>query len=52
MQSVLFAIEGAFETEGRLLHARDGLGLWELESIETEALSHGAMMLLIEMGWA
>lgn len=48
----LFAIEGAFETEGRLLHARDGLGLWELESIETEALSHGAMMLLIEMGWA
>ncbi|MCW3113881.1 MAG: hypothetical protein JWR18_2277 [Segetibacter sp.] len=42
--------QGVFEVQGRLLHARDGLALWnELEDIELEALSHDAIVLLIEL---
>jgi len=44
----VFVIEGAFELEGRLLHARDGLALWEIEEVELEALSNDAIILLIE----
>jgi redox-sensitive bicupin YhaK (pirin superfamily) len=44
-----FVIEGAFEVEGRLLHARDGLTLWETEEAEMEALSNDAIVLLIEL---
>jgi quercetin 2,3-dioxygenase len=43
-----FVLEGAFEVEGRLLHARDGLALWETTVIEMEALSNDAILLLIE----
>jgi redox-sensitive bicupin YhaK (pirin superfamily) len=43
-----FVLEGAFEVEGRLLHARDGLALWETTAIEMEALSNDAIILLIE----
>lgn len=32
-------ISGAFEINGRLMHARDGLALWDVNSIEIEALS-------------
>jgi len=35
--------------EGRLLHARDGLTLWETEEAEMEALSNDAIVLLIEL---
>jgi quercetin 2,3-dioxygenase len=45
----LFVIEGVIEAEGRLLHPRDGLALWELEEIELEALSHDAIILLLEI---
>jgi quercetin 2,3-dioxygenase len=44
----LFVLEGVFEAEGRLLHARDGLALQNSSTIEMEALSNGAIMLLIE----
>jgi quercetin 2,3-dioxygenase len=44
----LFVLEGAFEAEGRLLHERDGLALWDTDDIEIEALSNDAIMLLIE----
>jgi quercetin 2,3-dioxygenase len=44
-----FVIEGAFELEERLLHARDGLALWQLQSVEMEALSNDAIIMLIEM---
>jgi redox-sensitive bicupin YhaK (pirin superfamily) len=44
----VFVIEGAFEVEGRLLHARDGLALWETAAAEMEALSNDAIILLIE----
>jgi quercetin 2,3-dioxygenase len=43
-----FVIEGAFEIEGRLLHARDGLALWDIDEAEIEALSNDAILLTIE----
>jgi len=43
-----FVLEGAFEVEGRLLHARDGLALWNIREVEIEALSNGALLLIIE----
>lgn len=42
-------IDGAFEIEGRLLHPRDALALWDLENIEMEALSENAIALTIEL---
>ncbi len=45
----VFVIEGVFEVLGRLLHARDGLGFWDIsEDIELEAVSNDAIVLLIE----
>lgn len=44
-----FVIAGAFEVEGRLLHARDGLALWNLEAAEAEALSNDALLLVLEI---
>jgi len=44
-----FIIDGAFEIEGRLMHARDGLALWDTEQIELEALSNNAIVLIVEM---
>jgi quercetin 2,3-dioxygenase len=43
-----FVIEGAFEVQNRLLHARDGLALWELQEVEFEALSNEAIILFVE----
>ncbi|RDC55002.1 hypothetical protein DU508_19540 [Pedobacter chinensis] len=45
-----FIIDGAFEVEGRLLHVRDGLALWDLEQVELEALSNNAIVLVLEHG--
>lgn len=47
-QIFVFVIEGAFEVAGRLLHAKDGLALWETKEVEMEALSNDAIILLIE----
>ena len=44
-----FVIEGAFEVEGRLLHARDGLALWQTGTVEMEALSNDAIIMLMEL---
>lgn len=44
-----FVIAGAFECQGRLLHERDGLALWNLPEADLEALSNNAVMLLLEM---
>lgn len=43
-----FVVDGAFEIEGRLMHARDGLALWNLEQVELEALSNNAIVLTLE----
>jgi hypothetical protein len=50
----VFVIEGAFEVEGRLLHARDGLAIEQADEsdsyrIEMEALSNDAVILTIEL---
>ncbi|RZL37332.1 MAG: hypothetical protein EOP00_28735, partial [Pedobacter sp.] len=37
-----FIIDGAFEIEGKLMHARDGIALWNTENVEVEALSNNA----------
>lgn len=44
----VFVLQGAFEVEGRLLHARDGLALWGTEEAEMEAFSNDALLLAIE----
>lgn len=45
----VFVIEGVFEVQGRLLHARDGLGLWQgHHTVEMEALCNNAIILLLE----
>lgn len=44
-----FIIDGAFEIEGRLMHTRDGLALWKTESVELEALSNNAIVLVLEL---
>ncbi|RZL31958.1 MAG: hypothetical protein EOO96_15120 [Pedobacter sp.] len=45
----LFVIDGAFETSGRLMHARDGLALWETETVKFQALSNNAIVMVLEM---
>ncbi len=44
-----FVINGAFELENRLLESRDALSLWNVETVELEALSENAIVLLIEI---
>ncbi|TXK48754.1 hypothetical protein FVR03_07805 [Pontibacter qinzhouensis] len=44
-----FVLSGAFEVEGRLLHTHDGLALWNTETVEIEALSNHALLLLLEL---
>lgn len=45
---LVFIIEGAFEVQGRLLHARDALGLRNIDEVEMEALSNDAIILAME----
>jgi redox-sensitive bicupin YhaK (pirin superfamily) len=45
----VFNIEGAFEVQYRLMHDGDGLALWELDTIEMEALSNNAILLIVEV---
>lgn len=43
----IFVIQGAFEVQNRLLERRDGLALGNVEMVEFEALSDGAILLVI-----
>jgi len=45
----VFVINGAFEVENRLLEAKDGLSMNEINSIEWEALSENAVLLVFEV---
>ncbi|TWJ02404.1 hypothetical protein JN11_01376 [Mucilaginibacter frigoritolerans] len=45
-----FVIDGEFEVQYRLMHARDGLVLWEINEAELEALSNNAVIMLLEIG--
>ena len=42
-----FVIDGVFEVQDRLLHARDGLALSNFKAIDFEALSNESVILLI-----
>ncbi len=44
-----FIIAGVFELEGRLLHEKDGLALWDVAEVELEALSNHALVLALEL---
>lgn len=44
----VYAVEGAFEAQNRLIQPRDGLQLQFLEEVEFEALSDNAIILFIE----
>jgi hypothetical protein len=50
--NVLFSyvISGAFEVQNRLLEVGDALTLWNAEELEFEALSDGAVVLVMEVG--
>lgn len=45
----VFVVEGAFEVQNRLLQARDALALTEIEKVEFEALSLGAIIMIVEV---
>lgn len=45
----VFVIEGAFEVDNKLMEARDGLAIWNVEEIEFEALSNDSMLLIFEI---
>ena len=45
----VFVVQGAFELEGILLHARDGVALYNYPQVEMEALSNDAVIILVEM---
>ncbi|TMI96721.1 MAG: hypothetical protein E6H06_03200 [Bacteroidetes bacterium] len=44
----IYVLDGVFEVEGRLLHRRDALALWNREVVELEALSNDAFILVLE----
>jgi redox-sensitive bicupin YhaK (pirin superfamily) len=46
----VLCLQGAFEVQGRLLHAMDGLALEKEKAIELEALSNQAIVLIVETG--
>ncbi|WP_114937037.1 hypothetical protein [Mucilaginibacter endophyticus] len=46
-----FVLAGAFELQGRLMHERDGLALWQLEEADLEALSNNAVVVILEILW-
>lgn len=48
-QIFAFSIAGAFELQNRLIHERDGLALWDTKQVDAEALSNGALLLLIAL---
>jgi redox-sensitive bicupin YhaK (pirin superfamily) len=45
----VMVIEGEFEVEGQPLSRRDGMGLWETDSVKIKALSDNARILLIDI---
>lgn len=44
-----YVIEGNVEVQSRLMNPQDGLGLWDLEELELEALSNNAIVLILEI---
>ena len=46
-----YVLSGAFEIQERLLHAKDGLALWDLAETEIEALSNNAVLLALDLNY-
>jgi quercetin 2,3-dioxygenase len=44
-----FVIKGDFELQGNTLNTRDGLGIWDIETLELKAISQDAEILLMEV---
>lgn len=44
-----FVLSGEFEVNGQKLEARDGFGMWELDSFNVKALTQDAEILLMEV---
>lgn len=44
----IWIVEGVFEVQNRLLHAKDALALWNLEDIDFEALSNDAIIIIFK----
>jgi redox-sensitive bicupin YhaK (pirin superfamily) len=45
----VMVIDGAFEVENQTLSLRDGMGLWDTDSVKITAFSENARLLLIEV---
>jgi redox-sensitive bicupin YhaK (pirin superfamily) len=45
----LMVIDGEFEVEGQSLSYRDGMGLWDTDSVKIKALSDNARILLMDI---
>jgi len=45
----VYVLQGALEVQYRLVHQGDGLGLWDIDEVEFEALSNDAILLIIEV---
>lgn len=43
-----WVLQGSFEIEGRLLHARDALAVWNTSELDIESLGKESILLLIE----
>ena len=48
--SFCWVLQGSFEIEGRLLHARDALAVWNTSMLDIESLGKESILLLIEQG--
>ncbi len=47
--SFCFVVQGSFEIEGRLLHERDALAVWNADSLDIESLGKESILLLIDL---
>jgi redox-sensitive bicupin YhaK (pirin superfamily) len=45
----VFVIEGSFSVNGQSLEKRDGIGIWEVDTLSLESLSENAEVLLMEV---
>ncbi len=47
--SFCFVVQGSFEIEGRLLHERDALSIWNTHALDIESLGKESILLLLEL---
>lgn len=47
--NLCFVVQGSFEIEGRLLHERDALAVWNTDLLDIESLGKESILLLIDL---